>query len=98
MPSKVDFLRAKVQAVLSALEKASAKEREGRVSTHVAKDFNEVVKQIGEGFPDASGHLPKPICSSTKERFQGLSDVRYVDLVIMAEQVMRILSVIESHG
>jgi hypothetical protein len=98
MPNKVDFLKAKVQALKSVLEKTSAKEREARVSTHMAKQFNELLKEIGEAVPDAAAHLPKPIPSTTEFRHMGISDVGYVDLMIMAEQVIGVLSVVASHG
>src|SRR5262249_43529842 len=98
MPSKVDFLKAKLQAVTSVLEKTSPKERENKVSTQLAEQFNEVVKEIGKALPETAPHLPKPIHSSTKFALVGQSDVGYVDLMIMAEQVLRVLSVVESHG
>src|SRR6266446_5298531 len=97
VPSKVEFLRAKVEAVENALEKTAPKQRENRVSIHLAKDFNAVVKEIQDAFPDGAPYLPKPILWTTTHARMQFSDVSYVDLMIMAEQV-RILSVIESHG
>lgn len=98
MASKVDFIKARLQAVTSVLEKTSPKEREGSVSTHLADEFNGIVKEIGEAFPDAAPHLPKPIASSTPFSKLGKSDVHYVDLMVMVEQVLRVVSVVESHG
>lgn len=97
MPSKIDFLKAKVEAVKSVLETTSPKEREKRVSVHLAEEFNSVLKEIALAFPDAVSHLPKPI-PTQGYRHLAQSEIAYVDLMIMAEQVLRILSVIESHG
>ncbi len=97
MPSKVDFLKAKVEAVKNVLEKTTPKERENRVTLHLAEEFNSVLKEIGAAFPDAAPHLPKPIPCVGFRRL-GVSDVGYVDLMVFAEQVLRILSVVESHG
>lgn len=97
MPSKVDFLKAKVEAVKNVLEKTTPKERENRVTLHLAEEFNSVLKEIGTAFPDAAPHLPKPIPCVGFRRL-GVSDVGYVDLMVFAEQVLRILSVVESHG
>ena len=98
MPTKAEFLKAKVQAVKSVLEKTSPKEREGKVSSHLALDFNAVVKEIAAAFPEAAPHLPKPIHANLQLRHMGLSNIGFVDLMILAEQVLRVLSVVESHG
>src|SRR5947209_1281254 len=88
-------------AIVEEIKKASpdaAPHLPKPIAAHLAKQFNEVVKEIGEALPDVAPHLPKPIPSSTKFTMMGLSDVGYVDLMIMAEQVLRVLSVVESHG
>ena len=99
MSNQLPFLRAKVQAIKTVLDKASAKERESRVATHLAQQFNDVLKEIGAAYPDAAPHLPKPIPSSVSLlRRNGLSDVSYMDLMVFAEQVLNVLSVVESQG
>jgi hypothetical protein len=99
MPSKVAFLKARVEAFKSVLDRATPKEREGRVSKHLADEFNTILKEIGEECPDAAPHLPKPVRTAMPMMAKvGLSEIGYVDLLVMAEQVLRVLSVVESHG
>jgi hypothetical protein len=98
MPSKAAFLKSRLEGMKSVLEKATPKEKEQRVTTHMAKEFNTILTEIGSAYPDATSQLPKPILSTTKLRFLGQSDVGYVDLQMMVEQVLRILSLVESDG
>lgn len=98
MPTKIAFLKAKVQAVTSVLDQTSPAERSRRVSAHLARQFNELLEEISKEYPGEAHHLPKPIppAGSALMRKDGVSSVSFVDLKIMAEQVLGVLSVIES--
>jgi len=71
MPHNVDFLKAKIQAIKTVLDKTSPKERENRVPVHLAKGFNEILSEIGNHYPEAASHLPKPIPSATSGLLRG---------------------------
>jgi hypothetical protein len=95
--TNVDFLKAKVQSIKTVLEKTSPKEREKKVTLHLAEQFNDILKEIGTAYPEAAPHLPKPIPVEGFSQF-GLAAVGYVDLMIFAEQVLHVLALIESRG
>jgi hypothetical protein len=95
--TKLDILKMKVQAVLKGLENTTAKEREKHVSMHMAREFNDTLKDIGKEFPDLAWALPKEIPPHRMAGDMGASAINYIDLKIMAEQVMEILSLAASN-
>ena len=97
MATNVDFLKAKVQSIKTVLENTSPKEREKKVSLHLAEQFNDILREIGAAYPEAAPHLPKPI-PLRGFRHLGVAEVGYVDLMIFAEQVLHVLALIESRG
>jgi hypothetical protein len=98
MPKPLDFHKAKVQAIISVLENTTPKEREGRVGAHLVEEFNALLQEVGNAIPEAAPHLPKRIPMRPQFSHAGISPIGYVDLMIMAAQVLRVLGVIESHG
>jgi hypothetical protein len=101
MPPATAFLKARAQAVKTTLSTLPAKDKaEKRVTRQMADEFNSLVEEIGRAYPDAAQHLPKRITSTGPmiARQMGHTDATYADLEIMAETVLQILGVIESHS
>lgn len=87
----VTILRARAQSIKSVLERIPPAQKQGNIAIATAQEFNDVVKQLGEAFPELSPALPKPILATTSLRHAQKADVSYVDLEIFTEQVLALL-------
>ncbi len=96
MPSKTDFLRAKVTAFKDTLERTPPAHKSNRISTHTAAEFNGIVEEIRAEVPDAASYLPKRIEASTSFRRMAVADITFIELEMLAGQVLNILNVLKS--
>lgn len=94
MATTLDFLKAKVQAYKHTLEGKTGKEKDGRVSIQIAQQFNAIIDEIKKESTEAAPHLPHPVTWNSPFAQTGLSDVKYLDLEMMLNQVLAILDVI----
>ena len=46
MPTRLDFLKAEIVAYKRVLAGKTSKEKAGRVSIHIAQEFNTIVEEI----------------------------------------------------
>jgi hypothetical protein len=92
---KIRLLKARALAFKNTLAQASAKERDGHAGKGLAENFNAIVKAIGEEYPDLEDSLPKPITSSGPFARHGLSDASYLDIQVLADQVLALLDIME---
>lgn len=95
MPSRIDLLRARARSFKSTLQKATAKEKEGPAGTALAENFNKIVQEAGNAFPDLKDSLPAPITSRGPFARMGKSDVSYLDLEVMADQLLAMLDLVD---
>lgn len=95
MPSKTDLLRARARSFKSTLQNASAKEKEGPTGTALAENFNKILQEAGNTFPDLKDSLPASITSRGPFARMGKSDASYLDLEIMADQLLSLLDLVD---
>jgi hypothetical protein len=95
MPTQMDFLRAKVLAYKNTLDGRAASQKAGRVSTLIAEQFNAIVEEIKKALPEAASHMPPTITSITVPG-SGKSDVTFLDLEMMLNQVVSVLDVLRA--
>jgi hypothetical protein len=99
MASQLRFYKARLTGIKTSLEQATQKQKEGHVDRQIAEKFNVLLKELGGTFPDLAPHLPAPITFGTDiATILGSSDATYLALHIMVEQVLQLLSVVESQG
>lgn len=95
MPTQMDFVRAKVQAYKHTLDGKTAKEKSGKVSVHVAEQFNLIVADIKKECPEAAPHLPRPITWSKGGGVTFLvTPVSFLELEMMLDQVLAVLDLL----
>ena len=97
MPTNLDFLIARVSAHKTILTKKDPKDIKGNVSFPFANDFNSLLEEIKKECPEAASHLPRAITfESDRARLAHQSDINFVELEIMVEQVLNVLQTLKS--
>ena len=98
MPSTVSILKAMAMAFKTNLAKHPTG-KDQHVSLQDANSFNSLLKDIESFKPDIGQHLPKPVhCDNHLFTGVGKVDITYLDLEILVDQVIGILSVFEAEG
>lgn len=95
MPSPTQLLKIRVKAFRSTLHNASESSKKNHVTTMLAEEFNRLVTDAGATFPDIKTALPSLIQHNPQFRMMGISGATYLDLEIMAEQVLGLLDAME---
>jgi hypothetical protein len=96
-PSKIEILKARAASFKEVLEKTSEKGKQEHVTSAQADDFNRLLYDIGNEFPDVKDSLPQRILSTKLIlRRQGYSDFRYLELEIAVEQVIKLIRLCDS--
>jgi len=94
---KIEIIEAQLRSFKSTLEKATDKQKEGLVTIALAENFNRMVEQTIQLFPELKDHLPQKIESATSmKRRAGVSDVNYLDLEILTDQVFSLIQLKKS--
>jgi hypothetical protein len=95
MATPLDFVRAKVLAYKNTLEGKPTREKEKHVSIQIAEQVNSFMEEIKREFPEATHHLPPPITWIGMGALDmRISDVRFLELEMMLNQVLAILDVL----
>lgn len=94
-PSKLELLQARLLSFKTVLAATSEKAKRHNVARPVAENFNQLLEDIAVHFLFLQSSLPKPISfNSDAAMVAGQSDVDYIGLEIMAEQVLAILKIV----
>jgi hypothetical protein len=93
--TKHALLQARLQGIRTTLDRAPANEKSHQASTALASGFNEIVDAIKKTYPELGESLPGPIQSTEPFRRIGKSNVTYLDLEVMCEQVLNLLRLVE---
>ena len=94
-PSTLDLLIARILSFKMILAATSEKAKRHSVPRPVAENFNQLLEDIAAHCFSMKSSLPKPISfNSDAAMVAGLSDVDYIGLEIMAEQVLAILKIV----
>jgi hypothetical protein len=97
MASKLTFLNARLEAFKRVLDGKSSAEKDKNVADVIVNEFNSIVKDIAKEFPSAADHLPREVTSHSRMLIgTGMSDIHYIDLEILVEQVRSIVSILKT--
>jgi hypothetical protein len=93
--SKKQLLRTRLKAIRSTLHGASAKEKEGLAGISLTENFNTILTEIAEEYPELKDSLPTHISSRGPFQRIGKSSVSYLDLEALADQAIALLDLVE---
>lgn len=91
---KIDFIRAKLDGIKTTLERVPASDKTGHIGITIAKDFNTVLQEMGEIYPELASGLPSPIGITGPFRQLGKAGASYTDLEILCEQVLNLVRLV----
>jgi hypothetical protein len=95
MATTLDFVRAKIQAFKHTLESKPSAEKQKHVAIQIAEQFNSFLEEIKKESPEAAAHLPMPITwTSVFARDMRLSDIKFLELELLLNQVLAVLDVV----
>lgn len=94
--SKKSIFLAKLNSIKSIIEKASDKQKQDLIGTNLANEFNKLLRELSEEYPDLKSSLPAEIPSKGPFRDMQKADVNYIDLEIFTETVISLLNLVES--
>lgn len=94
--AKLDLLKAQLRAFKTTLEKTPTSQKEGFASMTIANNFNRILKDVSESYPDIASSLPTAIgkMSGPAGRLGDSSRAHYLDVEIFAEQILSILDLV----
>lgn len=93
---KLQLLKARLQGMTESLSQSSNKAKNDSVSWSLASDFNTIIKDIGEQYPDAKESLPGIIRQRQLSVATHLSEITFLDLEAKVAQAIKIIEVLES--
>jgi hypothetical protein len=96
MPTKIDFLIAKVRAYQQTFEKLDSKTKAGMIPSQLGENFNKLLQEIAKESPNAAPELPTKLYLFSKLNSSGLCDVSYASLDIYVGQVLGVLEVLKA--
>lgn len=96
MPTKLALFRERLLAFQTTLASKGNSVKGEHVSKDLAEHFNNLVKDIGDAYPDIKESLPAAlIARSTLERQLQKVSANYLDLEILVNQVLRLLALLQ---
>ncbi|MDA0813825.1 MAG: hypothetical protein O3C21_15720 [Verrucomicrobia bacterium] len=96
MPTNIEILRAKARSFKSTLRSATPEEKKGHAGIGLAENFNRILADVGEAHPDLKDSLPAPLTLKGAFSEVGKSDTSYLDLEILADQLLALLDLVEN--
>ena len=90
---KIEILKARLQGIISTVDSAS--DISNHISLTLSNDFNNILKEFCNAFPEHKDSFPEPIPSKFGRRL-GVADSSFLDLRTKAEQVVKIVEVISA--
>lgn len=94
--SKVDLMRAKLDGITSALQKATEDSKSDPISISLAKNFNSILEALAREFPDIAAELPSPLSVDGHFAMMGRADDTYLDLEVYVDQIRSLLALLEA--
>ncbi len=93
--NKLRIFKIQAESMRKSLSGNSEKDKSHSINQQIADRFNDILKEIREGEPEASEFLPSPITTTGDNKILGIADVSYMDLEILLDQLIATLSEIE---
>ena len=96
--TNIDLLIARASSFQATLATIDNQTKNRHVTKQLANNFNRLLDEIKKEMPaDTASHLPPPITFvSNAAKVAGMSDVLYLDLEIMINEIMNILGVLKA--
>ena len=95
MPTKSELLKARTRSIKSTLRDATQEQKKGHAGISLAENFNKILRDIAEMHPDLASSLPSEITWKGPFAQMRMSDVSYLDLEVMVDQVLALLDLME---
>ena len=89
---KTQLLLARLQGIVSSIER-DGKGRTEPISLSLSRDFNSVLKQLSELYPEYEDAFPEQIPSEFGQDM-GYADASFLDLRIKAEQIVKMVEIL----
>ena len=93
--SKRRLIDAKLNSVVSTLERTPPREKKNHISMGLGTDFNKVRGEIGEVYPNLKDDLPAEINTRGPGADMGIAMATFLDLEILCEQLLSLLSLVD---
>lgn len=94
--SKKAIVRAKLQGIMSTLQRIPADQKSGLVALEITQDFNGVLEQTAKEHPELINGLPKPFTTHNQMlKRAGKATASYFDLQLACDQVLHLMNLIE---
>jgi hypothetical protein len=94
--AKKSIFIAKLNSIKSIVEKSSDKQKLDLIGTILANEFNKLLLEIGEEYPELKNSLPSKITSTGPFSEMNKADINYIDLEIFTESVMSLLNLADN--
>lgn len=94
--SKQAIFSARLNSIKSIIEKSSEKNKLDLIGTNLGQDFNKLLKEIGETYPEINEALPAQITFNGPFNDMQKADVNYTDLEIFTETTLSLLNLMQS--
>lgn len=93
--SRKQVVAAKLQGVMSTLERTPPGHKKNPVSLELAQEFNKILDVIAAEYPELKDDLPAQLSTRGFGSNMGVASVSFLDLEIICEQVLNLLALVE---
>lgn len=95
MSNNLKLLRLRATSFRSAIEKETDKVKATSASVAIVENLNKLIDDIVNMLPDLKDHLPARVNPRGPFAHMGSASVTYLDLEILAEQILAVLNSVE---
>ncbi len=95
IPKKTIYL-TKLKSIKSVVERTSENQKQGLIGINLANEFNKLLHEISQEYPDLKSSLPAEITVNGPFRDANMADMNYTDLEIFTETVISLLNLVEN--
>ncbi|MFN3150009.1 hypothetical protein [Bremerella sp.] len=96
--NKIQMYKTQLESMRQSLTNESDSNKSNHVSQPIADRFNLFLNKITEAHPEAAEFLPPPITTSRHHKIMAISDATYLDLGLLLDDTIKVLSEIERHA
>ncbi|MAX38790.1 MAG: hypothetical protein CME33_19710 [Gimesia sp.] len=93
---KLRLLKIRLETMKKSLDDYSAGEKATHITQTMATRFNDTLSEIGIACPDIKDLLPSRITSSHPQSLVGKANATYMDLGMFIDEIIALVSEIES--
>ena len=94
--SKKSIYLAKLSSIKNTIERTTDEQKHNLIGINLANEFNKLLLEIGQDYPDLKGSLPPEITSKGHFKLMQMADTNYIDLEIFTETTISLLNLVDS--